>query len=64
MKTIFQTATLLSAFALAVFTLLNFPVGAAAKGQSHGFAAPPIVFVDLLTNGQPDRLGTGRIVYE
>ena len=64
MKAFFQTATLLSAFVLAAITLLNFPVGASAKGQTHGFMSPPQVFVDLLTKEHPDRLGSGRLVYE
>ena len=64
MKTIFQTATLITAFVLAALTLLNFPVGAAASGPTHGFTAPAQVFVDLLTDGRPDRLGAGRIVYQ
>ncbi len=62
MKTLFQSATLLAALALAAIAVLNFPVGAAAGGQSHGFKAPPQVFVNLLTNGKPDRLGNGWIV--
>ena len=62
MKTLFQSATLLGALALAAFAVLNFPVGAEARGQTHSFDAPPHVFVNLLTNGKSDRLGTGWIV--
>jgi len=62
MKTFFQSATLLSAFAIAAIALMNFPIGAAAGGKTHGFNAPPQVFVDLLTNGKNDPLGDGWIV--
>ncbi|MCF3594556.1 hypothetical protein LZG00_11135 [Rhodobacteraceae bacterium LMO-12] len=62
MKALFQSATLLSAFAIAAIALMNFPIGAAAGGKTHGFNAPPLVLVDLLTNGKSDPLGNGWIV--